>query len=108
MTGGDFVDGLAVDLDIVLGCVGSGCSSLGFPISDIGPALLSLSFLSISNLGLPGGARITASIPFEVDGVLGILDLVGIESARTFVVPEPGTIILVAAGLAILAAGRRD
>jgi len=108
MTGGTFVEGLAVNLDVVLDCVGSGCSSLGFPISDIGPALLSLSFLSVSDLGLPGSARVTASIPFEVGGVLGFLDLVGVESARTFVVPEPGTALLIAGGLAILAVRRRN
>ncbi len=107
LTGGEFADGLAVDLDIVLGCTGAGCSSLGFPISDVGPALLSLSFLPVFNLGTPGAARIEASIPIEVDGVLGFLDLVGVETGRTFVVPEPGTTILIAAGLAIMANRRR-
>jgi len=107
MNGGDFVDDLALNLNIVLGCVGSGCSSLGFPISDIGLSLLSLSFLSVSDLGVAGSARIEASIPIEVDGVLGSFNLIGVEVSRSFVVPEPGTFVLLATGLLALAIRRR-
>ncbi len=107
MNGGNFSADLALNVNIVLGCVGSGCSSLGFPISDIGLSLLSVSFLSVTDLAVSGNARITANFPIEVDGVLGTLDLIGVEVSRSFVVPEPGTFILVAAGLLGLAAQRR-
>ncbi len=107
MNGGNFSADLALNVNIVLGCVGSGCSSLGFPISDIGLSLLSVSFLSVTDLAVSGNARITANFPIEVDGVLGTLDLIGVEVSRSFVVPEPGTFTLVAAGLLGLAAQRR-
>jgi len=106
LDGADFTDPLGLDLDIAIGCTGPGCASLGLPASDVGLSLLSLSFLPINDLGVVGGASIQATVPIEVDGVLGTLDLVGVEVSRTFI-PEPGTFVLVATGLGVLAARRR-
>ena len=106
MSGGDFTDDLALDLNIVMGCVGSGCITLGFPISDIGVSLFRLSFLSVTDLGVVGSSRIEATLPIEIDGVLGSIELVGVEVSRSFVVPEPGTFVLLAMGLVALAAKR--
>jgi hypothetical protein len=103
--GGDFIDSLSLFIDATIGCVGSGCGSLGLPIDELGISLLSVSFLPVTDLGIPGAARIETSIPIEIDGVLGTLDLVGVEVSRTLV-PEPGTFVLVAAGLALLGARR--
>lgn len=101
MDGGDFTTDLLLDMNVQVGCTGTGCGSLGFPINDVGPSLLTVSFLPVSNLGIPGSAQINVSVPIEVDGVLGTLDLVGVEVARTFI-PEPGTFVLVATGLGLL------
>jgi hypothetical protein len=104
--GGQFASSLALDLDVMIDCTGTGCSALGMPINDVGLSLLSIPFLPVTDLGVPGSARIETSIPIEIDGVLGTLDLVGVEVSRTFV-PEPGTFALVAVGLGILAGRRR-
>lgn len=103
--GGDFVDPLSLFIDATIGCVGSGCAALGFPVDELGVSLLSVSFLPVTDLGIAGAARIETSIPIEIDGVLGTLDLVGVEVSRTLV-PEPGTFVLVAAGLLLLGARR--
>ena len=105
-TGGDFASDLLLNMNVQLGCVGTGCSLLGFPVYDVGPSLLSVSFLPVSNLGTPGSAQINVNVPIEVDGVLGSLDLVGTEVARSYI-PEPGTFVLVASGLVLLGARRR-
>jgi hypothetical protein len=104
--GGHFVDDLALTFDTQIGCSGSGCASLGFPVSDVGVSLFALSFLPVTDLTVPGAAQITASFAFEVDGVLGHFDLVGVEVARAFI-PEPGTFLLVATGCTWIAAMRR-
>ena len=104
--GGHFADDLALTFDTQIGCSGSGCASLGFPISDVGVSLFALSFLPVTDLAVPGAAQITASFVIEVDGVLGTLDLVGVEVARAYI-PEPGTFLLVAAGCTWIAAKRR-
>lgn len=104
--GGQFGAPLSLDLDVSIHCAGVGCGALGMPISDVGLSLLSITFLPVTDLGVPGSARIETSIPIEIDGVLGSLDLVGVEISRTFI-PEPGTFTLVAAGLAMLAGRRR-
>jgi hypothetical protein len=107
LTGGDFTSDLSLSMNTQIGCTGSGCGSLGFPVSDVGVSLFAVSFLPVADLGVPGFAQINASFEIEVDGVLGTMNLVGVEVARTFV-PEPGTFVLVAGGFGILALrGRR-
>jgi hypothetical protein len=104
--GGQFAGNLALNMNVQVDCAGSGCGLLGFPISDVGLSLLPISFLPVDALASPGLARIQMSVPIEIDGVLGTLDLVGVEVARAFI-PEPGTFVLVAAGLGVLAGRRR-
>jgi len=106
LDGGQFVDPLGLQMNTAVGCTGTGCAALGFPINDVGLSLLNVSFLPITDLDVVGGARIETSIPIEIDGVLGTLDLVGVEVARTYV-PEPGTFVLVAAGMLWMAVRRR-
>lgn len=106
MTGGNFSSDLALSMNTQIGCTGTGCGLLGFPASDVGVSLFSVTFLPVSGLGVPGFAQINASFAIEIDGVLGTLDLVGVEVARSFI-PEPGTFVLVASGFGILAATRR-
>ena len=106
MDGADFVDDLSLFVDAQLDCTGSGCSAIGFPVSVSGVSLLAVTFLPITDLGVVGGASINATVPIELDGVLGELNLVGVEVSRTFI-PEPGTFLLVSVGLGLMAAGRR-
>lgn len=105
-TGIDFVDDLMLNIDITLGCTGSGCGVLGLPTSELGLQAFTVSFLPITNLDVPGSAQISAVLPIEVGGLLGELTLIGVESNRFFV-PEPGTFLLVGLGLAGLAHSRR-
>ena len=93
---------LSLFMDVDLGCVGSGCSILGLPASEFGPAFFAAGVLSAFNLGQVGQARLEATMPIELAGVLGTFDLVAIESSRVFV-PEPGTALLLASGLVLLA-----
>jgi hypothetical protein len=102
----DFLTDLQLDIDVAFGCTGTGCFTLGFPVNESGVFGFSIGFLPITNLGVVGGAGIDISIPIEVGGVLGTLNLVGVESSRIFV-PEPGTGIMVGLGLAVIAASRR-
>ena len=104
--GGQFTTDLTLAMNVQIGCTGSGCGLLGFPIYDVGTSLLAISFLPVDALASSGLARIELSVPIEVDGVLGTLDLVGVEMSRSFI-PEPGTFVLVASGLGLLAARRR-
>jgi hypothetical protein len=106
LTGGEFSSDLALYMNTQIGCTGTACGLLGFPVSDVGVSLFSVTFLPVSGIGVPGFAQINASFAIEVDGVLGTLDLVGVEVARSFI-PEPGTFVLVASGFGILAASRR-
>jgi len=101
-TGGDFTSDLSLSMDTQIGCTGPGCGALGFPVSDVGVSLFTVSFLPVADMGVPGFAQITASFEIEVDGVLGTMNLVGVEVARSFI-PEPGTFVLVAGGIGILA-----
>ncbi len=106
LTGGNFSSDLALYMDTQIGCTGTACGLLGLPASDVGVSLFSVSFLPVSSLGVPGFAQINASFAIEVDGVLGTMQLVGVEVARSFI-PEPGTFVLLASGFGILAAARR-
>jgi len=89
---------IAVNLNANFACTGSGCASLGFPAVDSGLFNLTAGNLPISGLGAIGTATITADIPIEIGGVLGVLHLVGIETGRSFV-PEPGLALLLGLGL---------
>ena len=101
-----FGSDLMVDLNVVFGCTGSGCGTLGFPISEVGISALTMSALPIADLEILGGASIQTAIPLTLDGVQGVLNLHGVEVSRSFV-PEPGTFASVAIGLAMLAGSRR-
>lgn len=70
-----------------------------------------LGSFTVANLNSPPSSS-TADLPVSLTlgalGVTGSVALVLTETSRTFVVPEPGTMLLVAAGLAGLAVtGRR-
>jgi len=93
---------LSAQLDVNLGCVGAGCSLLGFPVSETGVSVFELGVLSAFDLDQAGSARVEGLVDLDLGGVLGTFGLVGIESSRVFV-PEPGTALLVGAGLALLA-----
>lgn len=106
LSGGDFVDDLQLDLNFDVGCTGGGCGILGLPLSEVGTSLLSIGFLPVSGLDSPNSAAINLSMPIEVAGVLGQIDLVGVEVARSFV-PEPSTFAMVLLGLGALGAQSR-
>jgi hypothetical protein len=106
-TAADFIEDMFFDLDIALGCTGTGCDPLGFPINVAGINALSFTTMSITGLDTLGTAKIEMSAPVLLDGVLGVLTLVGNETIRSVVVPEPQTGTLVAMGLAVLAVSRR-
>ena len=94
--------GLVLDTQVDVGCSGPGCDILGLPIAVDGPMTPYTSVLSAFGLDVPGEARLEVKVPFELDGVLGFVDLVAIESSRT-IVPEPGTAMLTALALGLLA-----
>lgn len=100
-TGADFTEDMFLDLNITLGCIGLGCDPLGFPVNVVGVNALSFSFLSITDLDSVGNATILLTTPVELDGVFGVLTLVGQETSRQFV-PEPATGSLLLLGLAWL------
>ena len=103
--GVDFAEDIILDLDIALACAGVGCDLLGFPIDVTGISSLAITFMSFTDLNSPGDATISAILPIELDGVLGVLTLVVNEQSRQFI-PEPQTATLLVIGLALLKLSR--
>lgn len=106
LDGVDFVTDLQLDINVAFDCTGTGCFSLGFPVNENGTFDFAITFLPITNMGMVGGAGIDISVPIEVGGILGTLNLVGVEVGRTFI-PEPGTALLVGLGLVVMGVARR-
>ena len=92
----------SVQQDVNLGCTGTGCASLGLPVNELGMAFFGAELLAALDLDQIGQARLEATVPIELGGVLGTFNLVALESSRIFV-PEPGTALLMASGLALMA-----
>jgi len=106
LDGINFASDLQLDINAAIGCTGTGCASLGFPVNESGTFPFTIGFLEITDIDILGAAGISVDIPVEIDGVLGTLSLVGTEVNRTFI-PEPGTALLFGLGLAGLGASRR-
>jgi hypothetical protein len=106
LTSATFFDDLMINLNFNFACVGAGCGPLGFPVSILGLTALNLGTVSITGLDTEGTARIEMNTIVELDGVLGELSLVGIETSRIFIVPEPQTALLVVLGLVTLSLTR--
>ena len=94
-----FTDDLMLDMNVNFGCTGTGCGPLGFPVSVLGIEALSLGTISLTGLEADGTAQIDVTTAVELDGVLGTLNLVGNETSRLFIVPEPQTATLLLLGL---------
>lgn len=106
LTSATFVDDLSINLNFNFACVGVGCGPLGFPVSVLGLTALNLGTVSITGLDVEGTARIEMITEIELDGVLGELTLVGIETSRLFIIPEPQTALLLVLGLVGLSFSR--
>lgn len=98
-TGASFASDLDLDFAANIGCVGSGCAILGLPVTESGVFGLPIGLLPLIDLSVPGAARIDATVPVEIGGVLGELRLLGVETSRS-AVPELGAswLLLLAAG----------
>lgn len=109
-------NGLSVFLKAFVDCAGLGCGG-GWPISisQTQPAPTGTGntyTLMFHNLNTPGAASITGSLPISLPTtgtgppLTGMFNLTGAEISRTFVVPEPAFLALLAPGvLAVAAAG---
>lgn len=94
-----FIDDLMLDVNFNFACTGTGCGPLGFPVNVSGVNAFSLGTIAITGLDAEGTARVEMVTSVELDGVLGTLNLIGNETARAFVVPEPQTATLLLLGL---------
>lgn len=103
----DFLGTIAIDLTASLACTGSGCASLGLPVSTAGVVNLTTGSLPITGLGTVGAAQVAADIPISLGGVLGVLHLVGVETQRS-IVPEPTGLVGLGLAAALLAVRRRS
>jgi len=65
----------------------------------LGIEAFSLGTISLTGLEADGTAQIDVTTAVELDGVLGTLNLVGNETSRLFIVPEPQTATLLLLGL---------
>ncbi len=90
-----------------IACFGAGCASLGLPIDVSENVVQPVQPLTVTDLDVTGAALISLNLPVVLDGVLAEFSLVGVETARSWVVPEPGTGALLGFGLLALARRRR-
>ena len=102
-----FSDPFTSNINANFACTGSQCSALGLPVNEAGVFVLPLQPLVVTNLDVVGSALIDFDLPVSLDGVQAVFQLVGVETSRSFVIPEPGTASLLGLGLLALARRRR-
>lgn len=90
-----------------IGCGGTGCGALGLPINVSGNFVQPVQPVTVTDLEVTGAALISLNLPVVLDGVLADFSLVGVETGRSWVIPEPGTAALLGFGLLALARRRR-
>lgn len=91
-----------LSLNAFVNCSGTGCATLGFPLSVTGPQPVNFATLPINNINSIGNATIAGLFSMTIGGFTAVLSLVGTEVSRTYI-PEPGSFGLVALGLVGLA-----
>lgn len=102
------IDSIFLELIAFIDCSGSDCGVFGvFPVDIEIAQFLPAQTLTVSDANTPGGATISGLIDISFAAFQMSVDLQGTETSRAFVVPEPGTALLVLAGLAALRLHRR-
>jgi hypothetical protein len=102
-----FSDSFTSNINANFACTGPECSTLGLPVNEAGVFVLPIQPLLVTDLEVVGSALIDLDLPVSLDGVQAVFHLVGVETSRSFVIPEPGTASLLGLGLLALATRRR-